>query len=70
MRRITQYFINAIASLAIFIVGIATGVMLMQQNPHSPNLTYLKTLNGNAAALTSQPAPQENGCPDTQQNTK
>jgi len=70
MRKATQYFITAIASLAIFIVGIATGVMLMQTNPRSPNLTYLESLHSKASVLNPHTTQQDKGCPNTQQETK
>lgn len=54
MANTTKIVTQTLAALAIFIFGIATGVMLMQANPRNPNLSWLKALNDKSQDKVNQ----------------
>lgn len=55
----TKIVLGILALLITFIIGVATGVMLMQVNPRQPNLTLLESLQkksvGASVDVSKQP---------------
>lgn len=54
------------ASLTLFIMGIATGVMLTQVDPRSPNFAWIETLQNKSAVVPLRNTPPT--CPPVTPN--
>lgn len=51
----TKIVLQVVAAILIFMMGIATGVMLMQSNPRDPNFTWIESLK-NKSQQDAKPA--------------
>ncbi len=70
MSRPAKVTAQLLAAVFIFIVGMATGVMLMQVNPRDPNLAQLVSLakkSGDHSEVHDHPMPE---CPPAQEAEK